>query len=165
MWEFENIFCLLVKFELLTSLNLKDLKLIDAKNNIWKLRTLYVGGEAEKLVNYLKKNKILKPIVLDFYRTVRKAYIQADNYLQQKYPVENPLLKSLAGLDPNGCQMSQTHEKLISQKSFFEPFISVDNSSDFTAELRNYVIDSDLPQPRETERLDVWWNKMFENKR
>ena len=107
----------------------------------------------------------MKPIVLDFYRTVRKAYIQADNYLQQKYPVENPLLKSLAGLDPNGFQMSQTHEKLISQKSFFEPFISVDNSSDFTAELRNYVIDSDLPQPQETERLDGWWTKIFETKR
>ena len=56
MWEFENIFCLLVKFELLTSLNLKDLKSTDAKNNIWKLRTLYVGDEAEKLANYLKKN-------------------------------------------------------------------------------------------------------------
>ena len=61
--------------------------------------------------------------------------------------------------------MSQTHENLISQKSFFEPFISVDNSSDFTAELGNYVIESDLTQPQETERLDVWWNKMFENKR
>ena len=60
--------------------------------------------------------------------------------------------------------MSQTHEKLISQKSFFEPFISIDNSSDFTAELKNYVIDSDLPQPHKTERLDVWWNKIFETK-
>ena len=60
--------------------------------------------------------------------------------------------------------MSQTHEKLISLKSFFEPFISIDNSSDFTAELRNYVIDSDLPQPQETERLDVWWSKIFETK-
>ena len=49
--------------------------------------------------------------------------------------------------------MSQTHEKLISLTSFFEPFISIDNSLDFTAELRNCVIDSDLPQPQETERL------------
>ena len=28
------------------------------------------------------KNKILKPVVLDFYKTLKKAYIQAD--LQQK---------------------------------------------------------------------------------
>ena len=51
--------------------------------------------------------------------------------------------------------MSQTHEQLISLKSFFEPFISNDMSLDFTVKLRNHIIDSDLPQPQETERLDV----------
>ena len=61
----------------------------------------YVGDKAEKLAKYLKKNEILKPIVLDFYRTARKAYIQAGNYLEQKYPIENPLLESMAGLNPN----------------------------------------------------------------
>ena len=86
------------------------MKSIDARNNAWKLKTLSVGNEAEKLAKYLKKIKILKPIVLDFYRTVRKPHIQAGNYLQQKYPIENPLLESMAGLDPNSCQMSQTHE-------------------------------------------------------
>ena len=98
-----------VKFELLTSSNSKDLKPIDARN-VWKLKTLYVGDEAEKLAKYLKKNKILKPIALDFYRTVRKPYIQAGNYLLQKYPVENPLLESMAGLDPNSRRMTQTYE-------------------------------------------------------
>ena len=107
----------------------------------------------------------MKPVALDFYRTVRKAYIQAGNYLQKKYRVENPLLNSMVQLDPNSRQMSQTHEKLISLKSFFEPLISIDNSLDFTAELRNYVIDFDLPQTQETGRLDVWWNKIFETKR
>ena len=51
--------------------------------------------------------------------------MQAGNYLQQKYPIENPFLKSMAGLYPNSCQMSQTHGKLISLKSFFKPFISI----------------------------------------
>ena len=123
--DLEMFFACYVKLELITSLNPKDLKSIDAKNNVRKLKTLYVGDEAEKLAKYLKKNKILKPIVLDFHRTVRKAYIQAGNYLQQKYPVENPLLEFMTGLDPNSRQMSQTHEKLISLKSFFEPFILI----------------------------------------
>ena len=43
-------------------------------------------------------------MVLDFYRTVRKAYIQASNYLQQKYQVENPLLESMAGLNPKAAK-------------------------------------------------------------
>ena len=61
--------------------------------------------------------------------------------------------------------MSQTHEKLLPLKSYLEPFISIDNSWDFTTELKNYVIDSDLPQPQKTERLDGWWTKIFETKR
>ena len=71
----------------------------------------------------------------------------------------------MAGLNRNSRQMFQAHEKLIPLKSFFGPFISIDNSLDFTAELRNYVIDSDLCQPQEIEGLDVWWNKIFETKR
>ena len=97
------------------------MKSIDAKKNVWKLKTLYLGDKAEKLAKYLKKNIILKAIVFDFYRTIRKAYIQAGNYLQQKYPVENPLLESMIGLNRNSCQMSQTHEKLISLKFFLNP--------------------------------------------
>ena len=35
---------------------------------------------------------------------------------------------------------------------------------DFTAELKNYVIEPDLPQPQEREHLYEWWNKIFETK-
>ena len=80
------------------------MKSIDAKNNVWKLKTFYVGDEGEKIAKYLKENKILKLMVLDFYRTVRKAYIQASNYLQQKYQVENPLLESMVGLNPKAAK-------------------------------------------------------------
>lgn len=106
---------------------------MDAEN-VRKLKILCVSDEAEKLAKPLMKNKILKSTVLDFYKTVKKAYIQPGKYLQQKYPIENPLLESLAGLDPNMHQMSWPHERLLLLKSFFELFISKENSSDFTAE-------------------------------
>ena len=50
------------------------------------------------------------------------------------------MLKSLAELDPNMYHMSQTHERLLSLKSFFEHFIIKESPSYFTAELRNYVM-------------------------
>ena len=56
MSEFGNVFACYVKFELITSLNPKGLKSIDAKNIVRKLKTLHVGDEAEKLAKYLKKN-------------------------------------------------------------------------------------------------------------
>ena len=39
------------------------------------LKLFYVGGEAEKLASSVMKNIILKSIVLDFYKTMKKAYI------------------------------------------------------------------------------------------
>ena len=52
--------------------------------------------------------------------------------------------------------ISQTHERLLSLKSFFEHFISKENPSDFMAELRKYVVDSDLPQLLNSEGWNVW---------
>ena len=158
------LFACYIKFESLTPLDPKGLKSMDAENNIRKLETLYVGDEAEKLAKSLMKSQILQPIVPDFYKTVKKAYIQDGKYLQQKYPIKNPLLEFLAGLDPNMHQMSQTHERLLSLKLFFEYFVSKENPSDCSAELRNYVVDSDLPQLQNSEGVDVWWNKVFETK-
>ena len=63
------------------------------------------------------------------------------------------------------CQLSQTHERLLSLKSFFEHFISKESPSDFTAKLENYVVDSDLPNLQNFEQLDIWQNKLFETKR
>ena len=80
----KTFFACYVKFELPMPLDPKGLKSMDAENNVRKLKTLYVGDEAEKLSKTLMKNKILKPIVLDFYETVKKACIQAGKYLQQK---------------------------------------------------------------------------------
>ena len=85
---------------------------------------------------------------------MKKAYIQAGKYLQQRYPIENLLFESLAGLDPNICQISQTYESLLSLKSFFEHFFSKESLFDITVELRNYVVDSDLPQLQKSEWLD-----------
>ena len=153
-----------VKFESLTSLDSKSLKSMDAENNVRTLKTLYVGDEAEKLAMSLMKSKILKPIELDFNKTVKKAYIQTSKYLQQQYPIKNLSLESLAGLDLNVRQMSQTRERLLSFKSFFEHLISKESPSEFTDELRNYVVDSDLSRPQNPECLAVWWNKVFETK-
>ena len=153
-----------VKFESLTSLDSKSLKSMDAENNVRTLKTLYVGDEAEKLAMSLMKSKILKPIELDFNKTVKKAYIQASKYLQQQYPIKNLSLESLAGLDLNVRQMSQTRERLLSFKSFFKHLISKESPSEFTDELRNYVVDSDLSRPQNPECLAVWWNKVFETK-
>ena len=51
------------------------------------------------------------------------------------------------------------HSYLINLKPYFETFLN-DITGDYTAEIRNYIIDNQLPQPLENERLDSWWNKV-----
>ena len=49
-------------------------------------------------------------------------------------------------------------------KPYFETFLSND-CGEFSTEIQKYVADSELPLPEETERLDIWWNKVFKTKR
>ena len=55
------------------------------------LKLFYVGGEAEKLAMSVMKNKILKPIVLDFYKQRKKLTSKPLNICSK-----NTLLKTLA---------------------------------------------------------------------
>ena len=49
-------------------------------------------------------------------------------------------------------------------KPYFETFLPTD-CGEFCTEIQNYVTDSQLPLQEETERLDSWWNKVFETNR
>ena len=97
----------------------------------WK----HFGHENEKLVSPLQKIKIQREIATDFYRKLRTVHVTAAVYIQKKYALNNPLLKSFCVL---GSQW------YIIQK---------------------HVTDSELPLSEEKERLDVWWNKVFKANR
>ena len=117
-----------------------------------------------KLKKSLMKSKLLKPMVLEFYKTVEKACIQAVNICSK-----NTLLK-MSWLNPwqGSIQICVRCLKITKDyyhlNNFFEHFLSKESPSDFPAELK-YVLDSDLPQLQNSELLDVWWNKVFEAKR
>ena len=49
-------------------------------------------------------------------------------------------------------------------KPYFETFLS-NYCGEFSTEIQKYATDSELPLPEETERLDIWWNKVFKTKR
>ena len=49
-------------------------------------------------------------------------------------------------------------------KPYFETFLN-DITGDYAPEIRNYIIDNQLPQPLENERLDSWWNKVSKTSR
>lgn len=140
------------------------LKNADIASNVRKLKTLFVGDENDQLITIMRKNKSQCDIAKDFYDKVRTAYVNSGVYLQKKYAIDNPVLKYLSAIDPIARGYSITHNYLLNLKPFFQTFLK-DVSGDYSAEVRNYIIDNQLPQPLENERLDSWWSKVFKTGR
>ena len=135
----ENIctfFGCFIKFEVINNTPYNKLNLIDVALNVQKLKTLYVGDENEKLVPLLQKSKIQKEVATDFYRKLHTAYVTAVVYLQKKYVLNNPLLKSFCALDPQ-----LTHENLLNFKPYFETFLS-SGCGEYSFSMMNDIIDS-----------------------
>ena len=112
------------------------LKHVDIASNVRKLKSIFVGEK------------------------VCTAYVDSASCLQKKYAIDNPVLMYLSAIDPIARGHSVTHSYLINLKPYFETFLN-DITGDYAAEIRNYIIDNQLPQPLENERLDSWWNKVF----
>ena len=153
-----------MKFKVINDTSYNKLNLIDVSSNLRKLKTFYVGDKNEKLISSLRKSEVQKEIVTDFYKKLCTAYVTAAAYIKKKYAINNPCLKSFCALDPKLHQSSLTHENLLNLKPYFETFLSND-CGEFSTEIQKYVTDSELPLPEETERLDIWWNKVFKTKR
>ena len=49
-------------------------------------------------------------------------------------------------------------------RPYFETFLS-SGRGEYSSEIQKYVTDSELLLPKEKERLDVWWNKVFKTNR
>ena len=57
-----------------------------------------------------------------------------------------------------------THENLLNLKAYYETFLSSGCGEDSSI-IEKYLTVSELPLQEEKERLDVWWNKVFETNR
>ena len=63
------------------------------------MKTFYVGDKNEKLNESLRKSKVQREIVTDFYQKLRTAYITAVVCIQEKLALNNPLLSLLSAID------------------------------------------------------------------
>ena len=71
------------------------------------MKAFCVGDKNEKLVKLLRKSKIQREIVTDFYRKLCTAHIAAAVYIQKKCGLNNPLLSSVSAIDSQLRQNSQ----------------------------------------------------------
>ena len=56
------------------------------------------------------------------------------------------------------------HENLLDLKPYFETFLP-GGCGEYSSKIQKYFTDLELPLPKEKERLDAWWNKVFKTNR
>ena len=99
---FKQFLANFVKPECFAELGCSDLKStnvlpLNNKGHLLSSRRMYIGTVAEnELKSYGKKD----PLRLKFLEMVQSAYIKCGQTLQQKLPLTNKLLRSMAALDP-----------------------------------------------------------------
>ena len=87
------------------------------------MKAFCVGDKNEKLVKLLRKSKIQREIVIDFYRKLCTAHIAAAVYIQKKYALNIPLLSAISAIDSQLRQKFSSHEQLLNLKPYFESFL------------------------------------------
>ena len=113
-------------------------------------KDVYVGLSAHKLCN--KQDSI----VLAFMKAVRKAYFACGSYLQLKMPGTRKLLQQVSALDP----VVRGESKAL-QYTFVTNVLTEAEQSSYDMEVRQFHVDSALPQAATNNRLDSWWAAVF----
>lgn len=126
------------------------------EENMLSQHNIHVGN-ASKILQRLSINDIL---VKRFYQRVKDAFVQCATYLQKKLPLDNPLLRAAASLDP-ALQHDLRLPLMKQLKSHAGHFLSEEEYDHFDLECHKFAVDMSLPPFEEEktppDRLDSWW--------
>lgn len=126
------------------------------EENMLSQENIYVG-DASNILKHLSPNDIL---VKRFYQRVKDAFIRCATYLQKKLPLDNPLLRAAASLDP--ALQHDIRLPLMKQlKSHAGHFLSEEEFDQYDLECHKFAVDMSLPpfdeEKTPPDRLDSWW--------
>ena len=90
---------------------------------------------------------------------MRSFFKATTSYLQSKLPLDNDFLRQLGCLNPLKREKKSTLVSIQSITSALQPAISV---SELVDEWKVYQVDNDLPPYNPGERIEVFWNGVFQ---
>ena len=118
-------------------------------------KDVYVGLSTQKLCN--KQDSI----VVAFMKAVRKAYVACGSYLQLKMPVTNKLLQHVSALDPVVRGEPKALQYMLALPTLVTNVLTEAEQRSYDMEVRQFHVDSALPQAATNNRLDSWWAAVF----
>ena len=113
---------------------------------------MFLGAEAKEIVKQNPKSNC----VSSFLESVEVAYIACATSIQQKMPLNNKLLKSLAFLDPQTMHNKHSLIHLSRLPQLVTNVLKKDELSRYDLECRS-LQQASLPIFKEGDRIDVWW--------
>ena len=163
--NFRTLLASFMKFEVIIDLSAKKLKKLNIEDNVRQPRTFFFGEKNEKLIKKIMKSKSDSVLVKDFLTEIEQVFIKSAVYIQKKYAMDNELLICLSALDPIVRGHSKAHSLLLKLIEFFKFAIPSESDNDITNQLMNFKIDQCLPNFEIGERIDKWWNFVFQSGR
>ena len=98
------------------------------------------------------------PLTKKFLSCVRLAYEIGTQYIQNKFPLKNNVLKLLSCIDP-ACHGSSVGAKMMKQLSnCFPTVITPSMKGEYKREVDKYHLCSNFPSSF-SKRLNEWWSE------
>ena len=154
-----------LKVEKIKSISSKRLCKLDVKDrsNQKPINAWFIGNSTNQIISKLRSDD---PIKTDFYERLRKAYEIGAEYIQNKFPLKNELLKLLSSIDPkcHGDSVAATMMKKLC--SHFPTVILQDEVDKYELEVDRFHLDTQqtcINEDGSTKRLDEWWSLVFDS--
>lgn len=127
-----------------------ELSRLDLAANLLPMHEMYLGKVNRKFVD---KNKG-KSWVRRFLARLQEGFLKCGKYMQEKLPLNNKLIKSLACLDPQ-LQGSIACRRLMKRLSGFMSHV-VPPAADIEKEIKDYQVDPHFPDGDEVGIVEYW---------
>ncbi|XP_052282792.1 uncharacterized protein LOC127879778 [Dreissena polymorpha] len=156
---FREFLSCFVKQEHIVNKNGKQLKNMDLSEDTGLYLSaddMFVGSKAKQIMKgETKKDSVSE----NFKKLAITSYMATGVYLQQKLPLDNPVLRRLSALDPLAHGHSATLKALKQLPSLLPNRLNQEETDSYEDEVHRFQVDQHLPDPE--QRLDEWWGNVF----
>ena len=164
---FVDFLACFMKAEEPTDKTIKASLTLDVHSSTMQLRSmeLFIGAGTEAVVSGVRR-KYHDSLVVEFLAKVSKAYADCAHYTK-KLPLNNPLLRSIAGIDPVKHGHNSTAKKLKRLPTLVTNVLMEEEKETYALDIHSCQVDVSLPSPyRNSEdkksegqvvHIDEWW--------
>ena len=136
---------------------------LSLKTSLLPKELMFIGFKAKKLIQKLgsKDSDVVK-----FLSKVEESYLKCGEYIQNKLPLENSVLKALSVIDP--LLMTSSSKNKLKRLSSLPIHVTIalteEQESKYDQEIRAVCIDSNLPAALDVDGNEIdclkWWTSV-----